>query len=89
MQNTSSKSVASTKLGTAVKSVEKNTMMRSGSRLRIKAAKLPKIVPHTSATAIAMRPSFAEIGNDSEMISVILRPFLSDTPKSPCSSPFM
>ena len=89
MQNTRSRSVANTKLGTAVKSVEKKTMSRSGHLLRMSAARLPNTVPHTSATPIAMRPSFAEIGKDSEMISLMSRPFFSDTPKSPCRRFFM
>lgn len=89
MANTSRSSVASTKLGTAVKSVEKKTMIRSGSLLRISAAIDPKITPHTSATAMAIRPSFAEIGNESLKISVILRPFFSETPKSPLRTFFI
>ena len=58
MQNTSSSSVASTKLGTAVNRVEKNTMIRSGSLLRIRAAMLPKTVPSSSATTNALNARY-------------------------------
>ena len=89
MQNTSSSSVASTKLGTAVNSVEKNTMIRSGSLLRIRAAMLPKTVPSSSATTMAITPSLAEMGKDSPMMEEISRPFFSETPKSPWRMPFI
>ena len=89
MQNTSSRRVARIKLGTAVKSVEKKTMTRSGSLLRMRAAVLPKTVPQISATTMAEMPRRAEMGKDSPIMAEISRPFFSDTPKSPCSTPFM
>ena len=55
----------------------------SAAALTENAAKLPKIIPNVRAKAMAIRPSLADIGNDSAMMSLISRPFLSDTPKSP------
>ena len=87
--NKSSNSVARTKLGTAVSSVVKKTMILSGSLFLIRAAMLPKIVPSMRATIMADMPSLADMGKDSPMIEEISLPFLSDTPKSPCSIPFI
>ena len=71
------------KLGTAVNSVEKNTMILSGSLFLMMAAVLPSTIPSVRAKNMAVRPSLAEIGKDSAIMSLISRPFLSETPKSP------
>ena len=76
--NTSKRSVASTKLGTAVKSVEKKTMILSGNLLRVSAAILPKIVPIISAIITAVSPSRQEIGKESPIIAEISRPFFRE-----------
>ena len=59
-------------------------MTRSGHLLRMSAAMLPNTVPHIRAMDMARRPTLQDMGKDSDMMLLISRPFLRDTPeKSP------
>ena len=83
IQKTYNSSVASTKLGTAVKSVVINTMKRSMNVFLFSAAILPRIKPTIAAVIAAIPPSFADIGKDSPITVEMLLPVFKETPKSP------
>ena len=83
IQKTSIRNVANTKDGIAVKSVVKNTMIRSIRPLRYRAAKDPRIIPKNTASTAAERPSLADTLKHDMSVPPMSRPVFSETPKSP------
>ena len=84
MQNTSIRKVANTKDGIAVNSVVKKTMIRSIGPFLNRAAIEPSIMPAITANTAAVRPRRPDTLKQEKSVSLISRPVLSDTPKSPC-----
>lgn len=77
--------VATTNDGIEVIMVMKKIINLSCHLFLLSAAIDPSIIPKIIAKNAAIKPIFAEIGKLYAKISLISRPFLRDTPKSPCA----